>query len=67
MKAIVGSHPPKTGAEITFENKCPFIAATQGNSALLRVLNSKFQFESGSDRAGGSGKARSRRRFLPHL
>jgi len=39
MKQIVANHLPKTGAEITFEDKYPSMAATEGNKALLKVLN----------------------------
>ena len=39
MKKIVAGHLPKTNAEITFEDKYPSMAATEGNVALLKVLN----------------------------
>ena len=39
MKAIVAAHLPKTGAEISFEDKYPSMAATEGNRQLLKVLN----------------------------
>ena len=39
MKDIVAAHLPKTGAEITFEDKYPSMAATEGNKQLLKVLN----------------------------
>ena len=39
MNAIVAMHLPQTGAEITFEDKYPSMAATEGNRALLKVLN----------------------------
>ncbi|MCU1258788.1 MAG: peptidase [Bryobacterales bacterium] len=39
MKQIVAKHLPRTGAEITFEDKYPSMAATEGNKALLKVLN----------------------------
>ena len=39
MKAIVAKHLPQTGAEISFEDKYPSMAATNGNQALLKVLN----------------------------
>ncbi len=39
MKQIVAKHLPRTGAEITFEDKYPSMAATEGNQALLKVLN----------------------------
>ena len=40
MRAIVARHLPKTTAEITFEDKYPSMAPTEGNKALLTVLNS---------------------------
>jgi len=40
MQAIVAKHLPQTGAEIMFEDKYPSMAATDGNKALLKVLNS---------------------------
>lgn len=40
MKQIVAKHLPRTDAEITFEDKYPSMAATEGNQALLKVLNS---------------------------
>jgi glutamate carboxypeptidase len=39
MRQIVAKHLPKTGAEITFEDKYPSMAATEGNKGLLKVLN----------------------------
>lgn len=39
MRLIVAKHLPHTGAEITFEDKYPSMAATDGNKALLKVLN----------------------------
>ena len=39
MKQIVAQHLPQTGAEITFEDKYPSMAATEGNKQLLKVLN----------------------------
>ena len=40
MKAIVAKHLPQTGAEISFDDKYPSMAATDGNRSLLKVLNS---------------------------
>jgi glutamate carboxypeptidase len=40
MRQIVAKHLPRTGAEITFEDKYPSMAATEGNQGLLKVLNS---------------------------
>ncbi len=39
MKLIVAQHLPQTGAEISFEDKYPSMAATDGNKQLLKVLN----------------------------
>jgi glutamate carboxypeptidase len=39
MKKIVDQHLPKTTAEITFDDKYPSMAPTEGNKALLKVLN----------------------------
>jgi glutamate carboxypeptidase len=39
MRQIVAKHLPRTSAEITFEDKYPSMAATEGNFALLKVLN----------------------------
>ncbi len=39
MKQIVAKHLPRTGAEITFDDKYPSMAATEGNKSLLKVLN----------------------------
>jgi glutamate carboxypeptidase len=39
MKKIVAAHLPHTTAEITFEDKYPSMAPTEGNKALLKVLN----------------------------
>jgi glutamate carboxypeptidase len=39
MRQIVAKHLPQTTAEITFEDKYPSMAATEGNVALLQVLN----------------------------
>jgi glutamate carboxypeptidase len=39
MRDIVAKHLPRTQAEITFEESYPAMAPTDGNRALLRVLN----------------------------
>jgi len=39
MEAIVAQHLPKTGAKITFNEAYPSMPATEGNRALLRMLN----------------------------
>ena len=38
-KSIVAKHLPQADAEIAFEDKYPSMAATDGNKALLKVLN----------------------------
>lgn len=40
MEAIVAHHLPKTDAKITFNEAYPSMQATDGNRALLRMLNS---------------------------
>jgi glutamate carboxypeptidase len=39
MKQIIANHLPQTSAEIVFEDKYPSMTATEGNKALLKVLN----------------------------
>jgi glutamate carboxypeptidase len=39
MKQIVSTHLPRTSGEITFEDKYPAMAVTDGNQALLKLLN----------------------------
>ncbi|MBC7924337.1 MAG: M20/M25/M40 family metallo-hydrolase [Bryobacteraceae bacterium] len=39
MKQIVAKHLPRTSAEITFEDKYPAMAVTDGNQGLLKLLN----------------------------
>jgi len=39
MRQIVAKHLPHTKAEISFDDKYPSMAATEGNQALLKLLN----------------------------